>query len=440
MTSTTVARGRISGIDVIAFCTDARIMGGAIGLPECLQIAAAIDMAVQEHCPVLGLWHSGGARLTDGIEAMHGVGIIFRAMVRASGRIPQISIVLGPAAGGAAYGPALTDVVIMSPAGRLFVTGPEVVRNATGELINLEGLGGARAHGRKSGVVHIIAESDEDAFVRAKRVTTLMAAPGTVDLAMVGPDRDLRALMPTSPRHAYDVRPLVGHLLDDDAGFGSTGGFEEFQPNWAPNVVIGLGRLAGQSVGVIANNPIRKGGCLDSLSAEKASRFVRLCDALGIPLITLVDVPGYLPGVSEEWGGVVRRGAKLLYAFAESIVPRVSVITRKAYGGAYIAMNSRSVGATKVFAWPDAEVAVMDAESAVSIMHRNTLSGTPPAEREALRVQLIGEQRRSAGGVARGLSIGVIDEVIDPLHTRARLAEVFAATAPTWGLHGNIPL
>lgn len=443
--STAVAAGRLHGVDVIAFCTDARVMGGAVGFDECRRIADAIDLALRENRPVIGLWHSGGAKLADGIEAMDGIGRIFAATVRASGRIPQISVVLGAAAGGAAYGPALTDVVVMAPAGRIFVTGPDVVRSVTGEQIDMEGLGGTEAHGRKSGVTHIVADSEEDAYVRTRHVTSLLAVPGKADLESVGPARDLRALLPASPRRAYDVRPLVTGLLDTDPGYpgggtGDRGSFEELHAKWAPNVVTGLGRLAGQTVGVIANNPLRKGGCLDSLSAEKAARFVRLCDSMGVPLLSLIDVPGYLPGVAQEWGGVVRRGAKLLYAFAEAVVPRVSVVTRKSYGGAYIAMNSRSLGATKVFAWPDAEVAVMGAESAVGILHRKALAAAPEAEREELRARLIDEQKRLAGGVDRGLALGVIDEVIDPARTRAAVAEVFAAEPCRRGTHGNIPL
>ncbi|MCX4862344.1 acyl-CoA carboxylase subunit beta [Streptomyces canus] len=440
--STAVVLGRVHGVEVVAFCTDARVMGGAIGFEECCRIADAIDLALRENRPVIGLWHSGGAKLADGVEAMDGIGRIFAATVRASGRIPQISVVLGAAAGGAAYGPALTDVVIMAPAGRVFVTGPDVVRSVTGEQIDMEGLGGPQAHGRKSGVVHIVADSEQNSYIRARRTTALLAAPGKADPDAVGPARDLQALLPPSPRRAYDVHPLVTGLLDADPAYPGDGGgsFEEFQAMWAPNMVTGLGRLAGQSVGVVANNPLRKGGCLDSQSAEKAARFVRLCDSLGVPLLTLIDVPGYLPGVAQEWGGVVRRGAKLLYAFAEAVVPRVSVITRKSYGGAYIAMNSRSLGATKVFAWPDAEVAVMGAESAVGILHRKALAAAPEAEREALRIRLIDEQKRLAGDVVRGLALGVIDEIIDPSQTRAAVAEIFATAACRRGAHGNIPL
>src|SRR6185369_1350112 len=356
--SVEVGRGRVRGVPAMAFCTDATVMGGAIDAEGCDRIAAAIDTAVREGLPVIGLWHSGGAKLADGVAAMDGIGRMFRAMVRASGRVPQISVVLGPAAGGAAYGPALTDIVITAAAGRIFVTGPDVVRRVTGEDIDMAGLGGPEAHSRRSGVVHVVGAGERDALDRAGRIIELLAQQGRFEVGAVVGDEDLRSLLPESPRRAYDVRPLVRALLDG-------GEIEELQARWAPNIVVGLGRLGGRTVGVIANNPLRKGGCLDSPSAEKASRFVRMCDALGVPLVVLVDVPGYLPGVRQEWDGVVRRGAKLLYAFAEAVVPRVTLIVRKSYGGAYIAMNSRSLGATAVFAWPGAEVAVMGAEAAV---------------------------------------------------------------------------
>ncbi|GAA2962181.1 acyl-CoA carboxylase subunit beta [Actinokineospora diospyrosa] len=432
-TAVTAVRGRINGAAVVAYCTDATNRGGSLGAAEADRIIVAIDLAVRLRVPVIGLWHSGGAKLADGVESMDGVGRMFAAMTRASGRVPQLSVVLGPAAGAAAYGPALTDLVIMSTGGRVFVTGPEVVRSVTGEQVDMEGLGGVDAHGRRSGVVHVTVDSEDAAYARARAITTLFTRPGLLDVRSVGAPSDLRDLLPESAKRAYDVRPLVRAVLDD-------GGFEELQAKWAPNIVVGLGRLAGRAIGVIANNPLRKGGCLDSLSAEKASRFVRMCDSFGIPLLVLVDVPGYLPGVGQEWGGVVRRGAKLLHAFAEAAVPRVTLITRKAYGGAYIAMNSRSLGATKVFAWPGAEVAVMGAEAAVGILHRKKLAAVEEPEREALRATLVLEQQRTAGGVDRALALGVVDEVIEPTQTRVRLAQAFAEAPAGRGHHGNIPL
>lgn len=432
--STAVVLGRIHGVEVIAFYTATRVMGGAESAGECLRIADAIDLAVREGRAVIGLWHSGSARLADGIGTMDGTGRIIAATVRASGKIPQISVVLGPVAGGAAYGPALTDVVIMAPAGRLFVIGPQAVRSVTGEQIARERTSGQEAHGREPGVAHIVADSEADAYARARRLTSLLAMPGKADPDAAGPAADLRVPLPASPRRPYDVRPLVTRLLDGDDG----GSFAEFQADWAPNVVIGLGRLAGQTVGVVANNPLRGGDCLDSPSAEKAARFVRLCDCMGVPLLSLIDGPGDLLGAAqEEEGGVARSGAKLLYAFAEAVVPRVSVVTRKSSGSAYIAMNSRSLGATRVLAWSDADAAVMGAESALRVLRRKA----PDAAPEALRTGLADEHDQRAGRrVERGLALGVIDEVIDPSQTRTAVAAVLAAAPFRRGAHGNIPL
>jgi acetyl-CoA/propionyl-CoA carboxylase carboxyl transferase subunit len=426
------ARGTVSGSPAIAFCTDATVMGGAMGVDGCRHIVDAIDAALRERVPVVGIWHSGGARLAEGVTALHAVGEVFAAMVRASGRIPQISVVLGPAAGGAAYGPALTDLVIMGPAGRVFVTGPDVVRSVTGEDVDQEKLGGPDTHGRRSGVVHVVTDSEPAALEAARTAVDLLAAQGTFAPTRNEPDVDLSALLPEQKQRAYDVKPLIAGVLD--------GPGLELHPRFAPNVVTTLGRLAGRTVGVIANNPLRLGGCLDSASAEKAARFVRMCDAFGVPLVVLVDVPGYLPGVGQEWDGVVRRGAKLLHAFAEAVVPRVTLVTRKSFGGAYIAMNARSLGATTVLAWPGAEVAVMGAKAAVGILHRKKLAAAPPGEREALHAQLAEEHERIAGGVNRALQIGVVDEVVEPAQTKRRLVEALAAAPPGRGAHGNIPL
>jgi acetyl-CoA/propionyl-CoA carboxylase carboxyl transferase subunit len=426
------ARGLVDGTPAVAYATDATRMGGALGTEGCRHIVDAIDTAVRERVPVLGLWHSGGARLAEGVVALDGIGQVFAAMVRASGRVPQISVVLGPAAGGAAYGPALTDIVVMSDGGRIFVTGPEVVRSVTGEQVDMERLGGPEPHGRRSGVVHVTTKDEGAAITTARRLAAMLGHQGRLSPADVADDTDLAALLPAEANRAYDVKPLVKALLDEPG--------VELHGKWAPNIVTTLGRFAGRTVGVIANNPLRLGGCLDAASAEKAARFVRMCDSLGVPLVVLVDVPGYLPGVGQEWDGVVRRGAKLLHAFAEAVVPRVTLVTRKNYGGAYIAMNSRALGATAVYAWPTAEIAVMGAAAAVNILHRKKLAATPADQREALRAQLIDEQSRTAGGVNRALEIGVVDDVIQPTETRRRIAEALAAAPAARGAHGNIPL
>jgi acetyl-CoA/propionyl-CoA carboxylase carboxyl transferase subunit len=311
------------------------------------------------------------------------------------------------------------------------------VRSVTGETVDAEGLGGQDAHGRRSGVVHVVADSEADALARARRLTELFTRPGSFDVRETRAS-DLRALLPEAKKRAYDVHPVLRELLDPAPAGESP--FEELQPRYAPNIVTGFGRLGGRAVGVIANNPLRLGGCLDSPSAEKAARFVRLCDAFGIPMVVVVDVPGYLPGVGQEWDGVVRRGAKLLHAFAEATVPRVTLVTRKSFGGAYIAMNSRALGATAVFAWPDAEVAVMGAKAAVGILNRKQLAAAPEEEREALHTRLAEEHERTAGGVNRALALGVVDEVIDPAQSRAHLVEALAGAPAGRGHHGNIPL
>jgi acetyl-CoA/propionyl-CoA carboxylase carboxyl transferase subunit len=394
------AGGTVNGVRTIAFCTDGTVMGGAMGVEGCAHIVNAYDTAIEEQSPIIGIWHSGGARLAEGVKALHAVGLVFEAMIRASGYIPQISVVVGFAAGGAAYGPALTDVIVMAPDSRVFVTGPDIVRSVTGEDVDMASLGGPDTHHKKSGVCHIVADDELDAYARGRRLVGLFCQQGHFDRTKAeAGDSDLHALLPESPRRAYDVHPLLEALLDDDAPF------EEFQAKWAPSMVIGLGRLSGRTVGVLANNPLRLGGCLNSESAEKAARFVRLCDAFG-----------------------------------EATVPRVTLVTRKIYGGAYIAMNSRSLNATKVFAWPDAEVAVMGAKAAVGILHKRKLAAAPEDEREALHEELAAEHERIAGGVDSAIEIGVVDEKIDPSHTRSKLTQALAEAPARRGRHKNIPL
>ena len=422
--------GLVNGAGAVAFASDSRVQGGAMGTAGCAAIVAAYEAALSRGVPVVGLWHSGGARLAEGVASLHAVGTVFAAMTRASGRIPQISVVLGPAAGGAAYGPALTDIVILSGPGRIFVTGPDVVRSVTGEDVDMERLGGPEPHSRRSGVVHVVTANDAEALDRARELASLLSDQGTIDAGAAG--RDLSGLLPESARRAYDVHLLTNKLLD-------TPGIE-LHPRWAPNIVTTLGRLAGRTVGVIANNPLRLGGCLDTLSAEKAARFVRMCDAFGVPLVVVVDTPGYLPGVGQEWDGVVRRGAKLLHAFAEATVPRVTLMTRKAYGGAYIAMNSRALGATRVFAWPTSEVAVMGAVAAVRILHRRELAAAPAGERHGLEAELAARHEREAGGLPRAIALGVVDEIIEPAKTREAIARAIAEAPARRGAHGNIPL
>lgn len=424
--------GNISGTRVTLFATDATIQGGAMGEAGAQVILAAYADAMAHKNPIVGIWHSGGARLREGVKSLHAFGLVFNAITQASGKIPQFSLVLGPAAGGGAYGPALTDVIVLAPEGRIFVTGPDVVRSVTGESVDMARLGGPEPHGRRSGVVHVIAESEEDSFESIRRLVRLLGSQG--ELRAEINDLDLSQFLPESNKRAYDVHPLVVGMLDSD------GDVQELHPKWAPNIVTTLGRLNGRTVGIVANNPLRLGGCLDSSSAEKAARFVRMCDAFGVPIVVIVDVPGYLPGVGQEWDGVVRRGAKLLHAFSEAVVPRVTLITRKAYGGAYIAMNSRALGATKVFAWPTAEVAVMGAVAAIRVLHRRILADLPDDQRAAMELELAAEHEKISGGVARAIEIGVVDEIIEPSSSRSAIAAAISAAPAQQGNHSNIPL
>jgi acetyl-CoA/propionyl-CoA carboxylase carboxyl transferase subunit len=422
--------GLVHGAGAVAFASDPRVQGGAMGTAGCAAIVGAYAEAVSRGVPIVGLWHSGGARLAEGVASLHAVGTVFAAMTAVSGRVPQISVVLGPAAGGAAYGPALTDIVILSGQGRIFVTGPDVVRSVTGEDVDMERLGGPEPHSRRSGVVHVVTETDAEAMDRARQIAALLSDQGKI--AEDAEDRDLSGVLPDSARRAYDVHLLTAKLLDSPG--------VELHPRWAPNIVTILGRLAGRTVGVVASNPMRLGGCLDAAAAEKAARFVRMCDAFGVPLVVLVDVPGYLPGVGQEWDGVVRRGAKLLHAFAEAAVPRVTLVTRKAFGGAYIAMNSRSLGATRVYAWPGAEVAVMGAVAAIRILHRRTLASVPPERLHEAETELAAQHEATAGGLQRAIDIGVIDAIIEPSQTRRELIRAIAEAPQLKGTHANIPL
>jgi len=422
--------GLVAGSGAVAFASDPRVQGGAMGSGGCAAIVSAYAEAVTRGVPIVGLWHSGGARLAEGVASLHAVGTVFAAMTAASGRVPQISVVLGPAAGGAAYGPALTDIVILSGQGRIFVTGPDVVRSVTGEDVDMERLGGPEPHSRRSGVVHVVTQTDAEALDVARQLAAMLSDQGKV--AEDAEDRDLSGVLPDSPRRAYDVHALTGKLLDTPG--------VELHPRWAPNIVTILGRLAGRTVGVVASNPMRLGGCLDAASAEKGARFVRMCDAFGVPLVVLVDVPGYLPGVGQEWDGVVRRGAKLLHAFAEATVPRVTLVTRKAIGGAYIAMNSRALGATRVFAWPGAEIAVMGAVAAIRILHRRTLASVPADRLHEAEAELAAEHEATIGGLQRAIDLGVVDAIIEPSQTRQEIARAIAEAPQLRGAHANIPL
>ena len=382
--------------------------------------------------PIIGIWHSGGARLSDGVASLDAFGEVFQSMISASGRIPQLSLVLGPTAGGGAYGPALTDVVVLAPEGRIFVTGPDVVKSVTGEDIDMAGLGGPEAHKKNSGLAHIIAASEQEAFDDIRDLTALFANHGFMSPDVN--DIDLANFVPESKVRTYEVRPLIDALLDKETES------IELLSVWAPNMMTIIGRLGGATVGVVANNPAHLAGVLDAAAGEKAARFVRTCDAFGIPLIVIADVQGFLPGAGQEWEGAVRRGAKLLHAFGEAVVPRVTLITRRAYGGAFVAMNSKALGATRVFAWPQAEVSVMGAIAAVRVLHRRILADIPAEQRESMELELAAEHEKISGGVSKAVEIGAVDEIVEPSCTRSALAKTIADSPHRRGSHGNIPL
>jgi len=427
-----VMTGTVAGTPVIAFATDSTVQGGALGIDGCRAIADATNLAVRRGIPVIGIWHSGGARLREGVGALDAVAKVFAAQTRASGRVPQLSVVLGPAAGGAAYGPALTDIVVLGPQGRVFVTGPDVVRRVTGEDVDMLRLGGPEPHGRRSGVVHVVTTSDEEALDAAGHLAVLLHAQGAIDLGRFPLRPDPGGRLPAESRRAYDMRAVVTDVLD--------GPGLELQAGWAPNLLTVLGRLGGRTIGIVANNPLRLGGCLDAASGEKAARFVRMCDAFGVPLLFLVDVPGYLPGVGQEWDGVVRRGAKLLHAYAAASVPRVTVVVHKSYGGAYIAMGSRGLGADAVFAWPGAKIDIMGAGAAVEILHRRELAALDGEARAAAVVRLADAHADETGGLQRAVEGGFVDAIIDPADTRTVVAAAINAARPVRGLNANIPL
>lgn len=406
------ARLQVNGTAAIAFATDPAVLGGALGEQGCARIVEAIGAARSDGVPLVGLWHSGGARLGDGADALEGAGSVLAALARTRDScLPQIAVVLGPCAGGAGYAAAMADVVVMGPAGRLFVNGPAVVRSMTGEDVSTEQLGGPTLHGVDSGVAHLVASSDDDALAQTRGLIGLLARHGRIDPAAVGPNATLRELARAEP---VDVRAVVAQLVDDPV---------ELHPRWAPSALTLLGRLGGRTVGVLANDPRRLGGFLDTAATEKATGFTAMCDALGIALVVLEDVRGFRPGRAQERAGALRHGAALMRVFAGATVPRVTLLLGRAHGGAYLAMNSYSLGASAVFAWPGADVAVMDAEPAVEILHHRELAAADPADRAALRERLVTAQASSVRGVERAVQLGAVDAVIDPADSVRRIAE-----------------
>jgi len=420
--------GTIYGRRVFAYAQDFRIIGGSLGEAHAAKIHKVMDLALAAGAPLIALNHSGGARIQEGVTALAGYGGIFRRNVRASGVIPQISVILGPCAGGAAYSPALTDFVFMvRETSHMFITGPDVIKAVTGEEISQGGLGGAEVHGAASGVATFVYDDEASCLEDVRYLVSLLPS-NSHDLPPVHdvgdpPDRKcprLADIVPASSKRTYDVRDVITEITDQ-------GEYMELHAKWARNIVCALARISGRTVGIVANQPLVRAGVLDIRASEKAARFVQFCDAFSIPLVTLVDVPGFLPGVDQEHQGIIRHGAKLLYAYCDATVPRVQVILRKAYGGAYIVMDSRSVGADLSFAWPTNEIAVMGAEAAVGLLHRRDLAAA--SDPDELRDQLAAEYRERLMHPFYASERGLVDDVIDPAETRARISQALAVLA-----------
>ncbi len=438
--------GTIDGRPVCVFAQDFTVFGGSLGEVFGEKIVKVMDMAMRLGCPVIGLNDSGGARIQEGVVALGLYGEIFRRNVQASGVIPQISLILGPCAGGAVYSPAITDFTIMvDKTSHMFITGPEVIKSVTGEDVEFEDLGGAHTHNSKSGVAHYMATDEEDAIEYTKALLSYLPSnnledpptyPIEADLAFNDEDYELDTLMPDSPNQPYDMHRVIEHILDD-------GEFLETQSLFAPNILCGFGRVEGHPVGIVANQPMQFAGTLDIAASEKAARFVRTCDAFNIPVLTFVDVPGFLPGTDQEWEGIIRRGAKLIYAYAEATVPLITVITRKAYGGAYDVMGSKHLGADINVAWPTAEIAVMGAQGAVNVLYRKELGAAD--DPVAKRKELIDEYTDELANPYMAAERGYIDRVIFPRETRATVTRALRALRNKRASrppkkHGNIPL
>ena len=441
-----IGYGTIDGRNVALYSQDFTVMGGSLGEVFSEKMVKIGEFALKNGIPLIGINDSGGARIQEGVAALSGYGKIFRLNTRSSGVIPQISLILGPCAGGAAYSPALTDFTVMvNETSHMFITGPDVIKTVTGEEVGMEELGGAHTHNVRTGTAHYLAENEDDALDYVKALLSYLPSnnmdgapilPATETIDQKQSDRELDVLVPDSPNQPYDMKILIQALLDEAE-------FLEVQALFAPNIVVGFGRVEGHSVGIVASQPLQLAGTLDIDSSEKAARFVRFCDAFSIPIITLVDVPGFLPGLEQEWNGIIRRGAKLLYAYGEASVPMVTLVTRKAYGGAFIVMGSKYIGADVNLAWPSAEIAVMGAPGAVNILYRKELGESENAE--SLRAELITDYNETLANPYLAADRGFIDAVIEPNQTRGYITKALRAlrtkrdTLPT-RKHGNIPL
>jgi len=439
-----IGHGTIGGRLVFVFAQDFTVIGGSLGEMHAAKICKAMDLAVKAGAPVIGINDSGGARIQEGVDALRGYGDIFYRNTLASGVVPQISVIMGPCAGGAVYSPALTDFTVMvDKTANMFITGPQVIKAVTGEDVSAEALGGATVHSTTSGVASLMFPDEASTIAGVKKLLSYLPQNNIEDAPLVAGGDDpsracpgLKEIIPDQANKPYDIRDVIKDVFDD-------GDFFEIQPIYAQNIVTCFARLAGRSVGIVANQPKVLAGVLDINASDKASRFIRFCDAFNIPLVTLSDTAGYLPGVGQEHGGVIRHGAKLLYAYSEATVPKLTVILRKAYGGAYIAMCSRHLGADQVFAWPSAEIAVMGPDGAANIIFKKEIDEA--ADPAAARAAKIAEYKKSFANPYKAAVRGYVDDVIDPADTRNRLARALSMllgkreTRPA-RKHGNIPL
>jgi propionyl-CoA carboxylase beta chain len=436
--------GLINGRNVFAFAQDFTIFGGSLSEANAGKITRLMDMALDNGAPIVGLCDSGGARIQEGVASLGGYADIFLRNTLASGVVPQISAIMGPSAGGAVYSPALTDFVVMvNETSHMFITGPNVIKKVTHEDVTFEELGGAVTHNTKSGVAHFIADDDEDCIDLIKELLSYLPQNNMEDAPFIPTQDDpgriepaLNNLVPDNPREAYDIKEVI-HLIVDD------GEFLEVQPLWSMNIVVGFARMNGHVVGIVANQPLHMAGVLDIDSSIKGARFVRFCDAFNIPLITFEDVPGFLPGTEQEWGGIIRHGAKLIFAYCEATVPKLTVITRKAYGGAYCVMSSKHIRSDYNVAWPTAEIAVMGAEGAVNILYRKEISAADDEESE--RKQYINKYTDALANPYVAAALGYLDDVIMPENTRPMVIHALEGLLNKRQQlppkkHGNIPL
>jgi methylmalonyl-CoA carboxyltransferase large subunit len=418
--------GTVLGRPVHIASQDFTVAGGSAGETHSIKVVAMMEAALQNGTPFVFINDSGGARVQEGIDSLSGYGQVFYANVKLSGTVPQVSVICGPCAGGAAYSPALTDFIIQTRKASMFITGPGVIKQVTGEEVTQEELGGADAHMSKSGVIHFVAEDDDEALLLTKKLLSFLPqnnaeeAPIVDPDMVVEPDPTLRDIVPLEGTKGYDIRDIVRKVVDH-------ADFLEVQAGYATNIVVGFARINGRSVGIVANQPSQVAGVLDINASDKGSRFVRFCDSFNIPILTFVDVPGFMPGVAQEHGGIIRHGAKLLFAYSAATVPLVTVVVRKAYGGAYLAMACRDLGADAVFAWPTAEIAVMGAEGAAAVVFAKEIKAAE--DPEAKRAEVIEEYRSTFSTPFMAASRGLVDDIIDPAETRAKVAFAFETLA-----------